>query len=73
MIEHPSWTIAISQHLLKNPIVQILDRNLYCDTKSRNCRLFSEGSNLCLNPASRRCDPMEACAQGASLTGMKPS
>jgi hypothetical protein len=29
--------------------------------------------SLCLNPASRRCDPMEACAQGASLTGMKPS
>ena len=28
--------------------------------------------SLCLNPASRRCDPMEACAQGASLTGMKP-
>jgi hypothetical protein len=25
--------------------------------------------SLRLNPASRRCDPMEACAQGASLTG----
>jgi hypothetical protein len=29
--------------------------------------------SLRLNPASRRCDPIEACAQGASLTGMKPS
>ena len=26
--------------------------------------------NLCLNPVSRRCDPMEACAQGASLMGI---
>ena len=33
----------------------------------------AKASSLCLNPASRRCDPMEACAQGASLTGMKPS
>jgi hypothetical protein len=28
--------------------------------------------SLCLNPASRRCDSMEACAQGAFLMGMKP-
>ncbi|MGD9106317.1 MAG: hypothetical protein PVJ87_05755, partial [Desulfobacterales bacterium] len=28
---------------------------------------------LCLNPASCRCDPMEACAHGASMMGMKPS
>jgi hypothetical protein len=33
----------------------------------------AKASSLCLNPVSRRCDPMEACAQGASLTGMKPS
>ena len=51
----------------------LLAINLYCDTKSRNYRLFSEGLNLCLNPASRRCDPMEACAHGVSMTGMKPS
>ena len=44
-----------------------------CDTKSRNYRLFYKGFNLCLNPASRRCDPMEACAHGVSMMGMKPS
>ena len=46
---------------------------MYCDTKSRIYRLSTGGISLCLNPASRRCDSMEACAQGASLTGMKPS
>ena len=33
----------------------------------------AEALSLCLNPASRRCDPMEACAHGASMMGMKPS
>ena len=44
-----------------------------CDTKSRIYRLFNRGFSLCLDPASRRCDPMEACAYGAPMTGMKPS
>jgi len=33
----------------------------------------TEALRLLLNPASRRCDPMEACAHGASMMGMKPS
>jgi len=33
----------------------------------------AEVLNLCLNPASRCCDPMEACAHGVSMMGMKPS
>jgi len=33
----------------------------------------TEALCLCWNPASRRCDPMEACAHGVSMTGMKPS
>ena len=32
-----------------------------------------EVNDLRLNLASRRCDPMEACAHGASMVGMKPS
>jgi hypothetical protein len=54
------------------PVARLVS-NLYCDTKSRNYRLFNEGSDLCLNPASLRCDPAEACAHGASMMGMKPS
>jgi hypothetical protein len=33
----------------------------------------TEVNDLWLNPASRRCDPREACAHGASMVGMKPS
>ena len=50
-----------------------LAREQNCDTKSRNYRLFNKGFNHCLNPASRRCDPMETCAHGVSMTGMKLS
>ena len=53
--------------------VGILARNHSCDTKSRNYRLFNKGFDPWLNPAFRRCDPMEACAHGVSMMGMKPS
>jgi len=45
---------------------------MYCDTKSCIYWLSTGGISLCLNPASRRCDSMEACAHGASMMGMKP-
>jgi hypothetical protein len=51
----------------------ILAITSYCDTKSRIYRLFNRDSILCFNPASRRCDPTEAFAHGASMMGMKPS
>ena len=53
--------------------IMILAITSYCDTKSRIYRLFNRDFSLCLNPASRRWDPMEACAHGVSMTGMKPS
>jgi hypothetical protein len=33
----------------------------------------AEAPGRCLNPVFRHCDPMEACAHGAPMTGMKPS
>jgi hypothetical protein len=33
----------------------------------------AEAPGFRLNPVFRHCDPMEACAHGASMTGMKPS
>ena len=53
--------------------IMILAITSYCDTKSRIYRLFNRDSILCLNPASRRYDPTEAFAHGASMMGMKPS
>ena len=40
---------------------------LYCDTKSRILTVQQRVFKPCLNPASRRCDPMEACVQKTDI------
>ena len=63
------WYSGISQVVRFSDILNIL--LLRHEVAYFDCS--AKALSLCLNPASRRCDPMEACAQGASLTGMKPS